>query len=62
MVLFILNALYFIDIKMVNSNSCWNEILKLSEQKLVDCVNFCYGCAAGLCDKACIYVIDNQNG
>lgn len=38
------------------------ELLKFSEQNLIDCVTTCYGCSGGLRDEAYRYVINNQKG
>ena len=39
-----------------------NELVKLSEQNLVDCVTVCYGCRGGDGELAYDYVIDSQEG
>ncbi|OHT13809.1 Cysteine proteinase 3 [Tritrichomonas foetus] len=39
-----------------------NELVKFSEQNLVDCVTECSGCGGGLRDSAYQHVIDNQQG
>ena len=39
-----------------------NQLLSLSEQNLVDCVDTCYGCNGGEMYLACDYVIQKQNG
>lgn len=38
------------------------ELLKYSEQNLIDCVTFCFGCSGGSRDGAYLYVIDKQGG
>lgn len=38
------------------------NLLKFSEQNLVDCVTICYGCSGGLMDYAYYYIIKNQGG
>lgn len=48
------------------AEGCWfvnkQELLKFSEQNLLDCVNICYGCEGGLTDDCFTYIIINQGG
>lgn len=48
------------------SESCWflckGELLKFSEQNIIDCVTKCEGCGGGLRNDAFNYVIENQDG
>ena len=51
---------------IAGAEGCWflstHELLKYSEQNLVDCVTECSGCSGGLRDKAYEYVINHQGG
>mgnify|MGYP001077982630 CR=1 FL=1 len=51
---------------IAGAEGCWflnkAELLKYSEQNLVDCVVECEGCYGGLRDAAYNYVIQNQGG
>ncbi|KAK8840229.1 hypothetical protein M9Y10_031174 [Tritrichomonas musculus] len=51
---------------IAGAEGCWfinkGELLKFSEQNLVDCVTTCDGCAGGTRDTAYTYIIENQNG
>lgn len=51
---------------VAGAEGCWfvnkGELLKFSEQNLIDCVNTCYGCEGGLTDDCYTYIIINQGG
>lgn len=51
---------------IAGAEGCWflnkAELLKFSEQNLVDCVTTCQGCGGGFRDAAYTYVIENQGG
>ena len=51
---------------IAGAEGCWflnkAELLKFSEQNLLECVTTCYGCAGGLRDLAFDFVIKNQGG
>lgn len=51
---------------IAGAEGCWfinkGELIKYSEQNLVDCVTYCFGCSGGSRDGAYLYVIDKQGG